>query len=96
MVMKNERGLKILFYSSLCFGGTPERPPADNERVRRRKRRKEFCFSVNTSLYSHPNLWIATLFFKEREIGLSATGSNWVHVYVLGKKRNLSDSLIDS
>lgn len=44
MVMKNERGLKIQFYFSLCFAGTPQRPLADNEKEKSEKE-KEFFFS---------------------------------------------------
>lgn len=67
MVMKNERGLKILFYFSLCFVGTPERPLADNEK----EKSELFCFFMHISLHSHPNIWIATLCFSFKD-------KNWI------------------
>lgn len=84
MVMKNERGLKILFYFSLCFVGTPERPLADNEKEKSEKEKELFCFFMHISLHSHPNI---SALASKTKIGLSATGSNWVHVYVLGNQK---------
>lgn len=78
MVMKNERGLKILFYFSLCFVGTPERPLADNEKEKSEKEKEFFllflctspCTATQISGLQHSALASKT------KTGLSATGSN--------------------
>lgn len=49
--MKNERGLKILFYFSLCFVGTPERPLADNEKEKSEKEKEFWGFFL--LFYAH-------------------------------------------
>ena len=60
---------------------------SDNERENELERRTEKQFAIISAFPRATQISRLQLLPSKRGTGLSATGSNWVHVYVLGREK---------